>query len=133
MVFVIEKSLIIIMFFYATTFCLVGAQYIWADVFHITMTNFSGQPLKNNLLNDIHTTTLNSVSNTIVQTNQSSVSFDVIAAAGNIAWDLILLISGTYIFDLLLQLGVPGIFVAMFVGLYIFLLARSILGWIRGI
>lgn len=133
MVFVIEKSLIIIMFFYASAFCLLGAQFIWADVFHITMTNFQGQPLKNNLLNDIHTNTFNTVSNTVIQTNQTTVGFDAIAAAANIAWDLILLISGTYIFDLLLQLGVPGLFVALFVGLYIFLLARSILGWIRGI
>ena len=133
MVFVIEKSLIIIMFCYAATFSLLGAQFIWADVFHTTITDFQGQPLKHQLLTDIHTDTLNHISNTMIQTNSSSVGFDAIATAGLIGWDLILLIAGVGVFDLLAQLGVPLLFVYIMVGLYIFLLGRSIMGWIRGI
>lgn len=133
MVFMIEKSLIIIIFMYATSFSLLGAQYIWGDVFHVTMTNTSGQPLKNNLLNDIKTSTFNKVTNSTFNTNSTDIVANVIGNAGGIAWDMILLVSGTYIFDVLAQVGVPVIFIAGFVAIYIILLFRSIMGWIRGI
>ena len=131
--FMIEKSLIIIIFLYITSFALLGAQYIWADVFHVTMTNFSGQPLKNNLLTDVHTNTLNQISNSTLQTNPANIIGNVVGNAGGIAWDLVLLVTGTYIFDVLAQMGVPTIFIVGFVTVYIFLLIRSIMGWIRGI
>ena len=129
----IEKSLIIIIFLYISSFSLLGAQYIWADVFHITMTNFSGQPLKNNLLTDIHTDTLNTITNSTLQTNPTNIISNVIGITGGIMWDLVLLATGTYIFDILSQLGVPLIFIVGFVAVYAFLLIRSIAGWIRGI
>lgn len=131
--FMIEKSLIVIIFMYASGIALLGAQYIWADTFHVTMTNFSGQPLKNNLLTDLHQDTFNKVTNSTLQTNSTIPFVDAVGLAGSIGWDLILLVSGTYIFDILLQLGVPIIFIIGFVFLYIFLLMRSIMGWIRGI
>ena len=131
--FMIEKSLIIIIFVYILSFSLLGAQYIWADVFHITMTDFNGNNLKNNLLTDIHTTTLNTITNSTLQTNPASIPANVIGITGSIMWDLVLLVTGTYIFDLLYQLGVPLIFVMGFVAVYAFLLIRSIAGWIRGI
>lgn len=131
--FMIEKSLIIIIFLYIASFSLLGAQYIWADVFHITMTNFSGQPLKNNLITDIHTNTLNTITNSTIQTSPTSIISNVVGSAGGIAWDLVLLVTGTYIFDVLAQMGVPTIFIVGFVTVYIFLLIRSIMGWIRGI
>lgn len=118
---------------YASSIALLGAQYIWADTFHITMTNFSGQPLKNNLLNDMSQPTLNSIANQTLQTNKTSITLNAVGLAANIGWDLILLVSGTYIFDVLAQLGVPVIFIVGFVFIYIFLLVRSIMGWIRGI
>lgn len=133
MVFMIEKSLIIIIFLYAASFSLLGAQYIWADVFHITMTNTAGQPLKNNLLTDIHPTTLNTISNSTLQTNSQNIIANVVQNAAGVAWDLVLLVTGTYIFDVLAQVGVPTIFIVGFVAIYVFLLMRSILGWIRGI
>ena len=131
--FMIEKSLIIIIFLYISSFALLGAQYIWADVFHITMTNFQGQPLKNNLLNDIHTTTLNTIQNSTLNTPTTDIITNLINTTGGIAWDLVLLVTGTYIFDILSQMGVPLIFIAGFVAVYAFLLLRSILGWVRGI
>ena len=131
--FMIEKSLIIIIFLYIISFSLLGAQYIWADVFHITMTNFNGQPLKNNLLTDIHPTTLNTITNSTLQTNPGNIIANVVGSAGGIAWDLVLLVTGTYIFDVLAQMGVPTIFIVGFVAVYVFLLIRSIMGWIRGI
>lgn len=118
---------------YASSIALLGAQYIWADTFHVTMTNFQGQPLKNNLLKDMNQGTINQIANETIQTNQTNVTLNAVGLAANIGWDLILLVSGTYIFDVLAQLGVPVIFIVGFVVLYIFLLVRSIMGWIRGI
>lgn len=131
--FMIEKSLIIIIFVYILSFSLLGAQYIWADVFHITLTDFNGNNLKNNLLTDIHTSTLNQITNSTLQTSPTSIISNVVGVTGGIMWDLVLLVTGTYIFDLLYQLGVPLIFVAGFIAVYAFLLIRSIAGWIRGI
>lgn len=131
--FMIEKSLIIIIFVYILSFSLLGAQYIWADVFHITMTDFNGNNLKNNILTDIHTATLNQVTNSTLQSNPTAIIANVTGVTGGIMWDFVLLVTGTYIFDLLYQLGVPLIFVAGFVAVYAFLLMRSIAGWIRGI
>ena len=131
--FMIEKSLIIIIFMYASGIALLGAQYIWADVFHITMTNFQGQPLKNNLLSDINIATLNNVAGPLAHSNKTLTTTDFLGIVANIAFDLFLLASGTYIFDILAQMGVPIIFIAGFLVLYIFLLIRSIAGWVRGI
>src|ERR1700746_2862085 len=100
----IEKSLIAGMFVYCMCFCLIGAQYILGDVFHITMTNFQGQPLKNNLIKDVNTSTLNKAGSTIIN-NTSSNAANAVVFAAEIGWDLILLISGLYIFDLAIQLG----------------------------
>ena len=132
--FMIEKSLIIIIFMYASGFALLGAQYIWADIFHITLTDFNGQPLKNNILNDIKMDTLNSNFGPLLRsTNSTLTTADYLGVIANVMFDLVLLASGTYIFDILSQLGVPAIFIVGFIVLYIFLLIRSIAGWVRGI
>jgi hypothetical protein len=54
-------------------------------------------------------------------------------AAAAVAWNLILILSGTYIFNFMYLMGVPDVFVAIFVSLYVLLLARAIIGYIRGI
>ena len=132
--FMIEKSLIIIIFVYASGIAILGGQYIWADVFHITMTNFQGQPLKNNILTDININTINNVGGSLVTNSTATVStVDYLGIIANIGIDLFLLASGLYIFDILAQLGVPIIFIVGFVVLYLFLLIRSVLGWARGI
>lgn len=129
--FMIEKSLIIIIFVYCTSFTLLGAQYIWGDVFHVTMTNFQGVPLKDNLLNDVNQNTINSVSNDITKIRNDPTT--LFTNSLQIVWDAILLISGLYIFDILTQLGIPIVFTAGFASLYIFFLLRTIGGWVRGI
>ena len=132
MVFMMEKSLILIIFMYIAGASLVGAQYIWADVFHVTMTNFQGVPLKNNLLNDINMNSINGVGKGVLNNTQTSAANAVVFTA-QVAWDLILLMSGTAIFDFLAQMGVPIIFITIFVIGYLFLLVRTIMGYVRGI
>ena len=132
MVFLMEKSLILIMFMYIAGAALIGAQYIWADVFHVTMTNFQGVPLKDNLLHDINMGSINGVGGAVLNNTQTSAANAVVFTA-QIAWDLILLMSGTYIFDFIFQMGVPAIFVTIFIIGYLFLLIRTIMGYVRGI
>ena len=131
----IEKSLIVVLFIYAVSFSLLGAQFIWGDVFHVTMTDFNGQPFKHNLINDINIDTINSVTGPLAANGTSTIltTADYLGKVANIGLDLFELVTGTYIFDLLFQLGVPLIFITGFLTLYLFLLVRSILGWVRGI
>ena len=53
--------------------------------------------------------------------------------AAFVAWELVTLMTGTYIFYIMFLFGVPEIFVLVFVTLYVLLLARAILGYVRGI
>ena len=132
MVFLMEKSLILILFMYIAGASLIGAQFIWADVFHVTMTNFQGVPLKDNLLHDINMGSINGVGGAVLN-NTSTTAANAAIFTAQVAWDLILLMSGTYIFDFIFQMGVPAIFVTIFIIGYLFLLVRTIMGYVRGI
>ena len=138
MVFVYEKSLIIIMFVYALSFSVLGIQFILADVFHTQLTNFQGQPIKNTVITGIGTNTLNQIAgNATCTTNncrsQATNPVTYLQVAAAYAWDLFMLIMGLYIFQFLFDLGVPLIFMYGFIALYLFLLVRSLMGWLRGI
>jgi len=125
-----------IMFVYAISFGFLGMQFIVFDVFHSQMTNFQGTPLKNNIIQDVGVATINNVSGALGHNSTQTIAqaaAQYAAAVANIAIDLIMLITGLYIFDIMLQLGIPTIFIVGFVSLYLFLLIRSIVGWVRGI
>ena len=143
MVFVYEKSLIIVMLVYSISFSLLGTQYIVADVFHVQMTDFNGNPIKNVLitgvgqqsngqstLNAIYT---NSTCTTPTCQNKAESATTYLLVAATYAWNIFMLISGLYVFQFLYQLGVPIIFMMGFIALYLFFLVRSMMGWIRGI
>ena len=53
--------------------------------------------------------------------------------AAYVAWELIGLMTGTYIFNMMLIMGIPAWFVTAFIALYILLLPRAIIGYVRGI
>lgn len=138
MVFVYEKSLMIIMFVYSISFSMLGVQYIAADVFHLQITDFNGNPIKNVLINGINVGTLNAIQGNSTCTtntchNNAVNPVTYLAVAAQYAWNIFLLISGLYIFSFLYQLGVPLIFMSGFIAMYLFLLVRSMMGWIRGI
>jgi len=50
-----------------------------------------------------------------------------------VAWELLQLMTGTYIFNILLLFGVPTWLVTLFVTIYILLLARAVIGYVKGI
>ena len=128
----IEKSLIAIIFVYAMSFGILTAQFIFADVFGITLKNINGVPIKTNLISITNISQVNTIQQNITSTSRSSIVSNPVMAAAGIAWELVLLITGTYVFNILYLLGVPIIFIMGLVAIYFMLLARAILGYIRG-
>lgn len=129
----IEKSLIVIIFMYSFSFSALGVQYMYADVLGTDIKNFEGVVIKSEILNYIDMPAVNTATSGIVGTNSTSVVNNPVSAAAGIAWEIIQLMSGTYIFGVLVMLGVPSIIVAGMTILYVFMLARTIIAYIRGI
>lgn len=135
----IEKSLIIIIMIYSISFSALGFQYIIGDIFGFTITSFDGKNVRSEVLDWINESYLNTVTTNIVTANftENTTAFnrviDSTIAAAYVGWELVTLMTGTYVFNLLYLVGVPPIYIAGMVILYVFLLGRTIIGYIRGI
>jgi len=135
----IEKSLIIIITIYAISFSALGFQYVIGDLFGFTITNYRGEEIKSDILDWIDESYLNQLSQNVVTANftENETAFnkviDSTIAAAYVGWELVQLITGTYVYNHHYHLGVPPIFIAGMVILYVFLLGRTIIGYIRGI
>lgn len=148
----IEAALKIMLFMWCISFSLLGGQYVIGDVLGITMTNtwtdfnedgvideLDHTPIKSHLLTIIDEDIINQQSVNIVNANftTNSTFYDKVetftTSAAFVAWELITLLSGTYIFNLMYVMGIPLIFVSFFVILYLAVLARAIIGYVRGI
>ena len=134
MVFMIEKSLMIIIFMYIFSFSLLTVEYVYAQPFGITLTSPDGKTaLDSPIKSIINLTKLNSVQlNSTSITRPSVVSNPVTAAAG-LAWDIFQIVTGTYIFNILILIGAPSVFVAGIVIVYVILMIRTLIGYMRGI
>jgi len=147
-----ESALKIMLFMWSISFSILGGQYIVGDVIGVelqnTWTDFNGDGvvdtsdhviLKSHLLTIIDEDTINTTTSNIVSANftTNSTYYDKVetftTGAAFVAWELVTLLSGTYIFNLLYLMGVPLMFIAFFVILYLALLARAIIGYVRGI
>ncbi len=137
----IEKSLVIIVFMYATSFAALGMQYTLADSFGINLVGANGDDISSNVLDFIDTGFINQISNVdrddpnqAGRFNQTAMGLDPIVSAAGLVVEIFLLLTGTYIFNLLFYLiGIPPIWIAGFVVLYFFLLMRTIVAYLRGI
>lgn len=112
------------------------AQFVYADAYGIVLVGFDGKPLKDVVLQITNIGTINTLfgeANTLNSTNIQSNPIGVASAIATLAVTLVELVTGTYVFDILYHLGVPVIFIVGMIILYIALLARAILGWIRGV
>lgn len=112
------------------------AQYVYADAYGITLVDFQGKPLKDIVLQITNIGTINTLfgeANSLNSTNIQSNPLGVASGIASLAVTLVELVTGTYVFDILYHLGVPVIFVVGMIVLYIALLGRAILGWIRGV
>ena len=136
MVFVSDKALIVIMFMYSISFGILTAQYVYADAYGITLVDFQGHPIRDIFVQIANMNQFNAEQTQINQLNSTNIvtnPFGTANAIVNISLTLVELASGTYVFQILYLLGVPGIFLAGMIGLYIFLLGRAVLGWLRGV
>lgn len=144
----IEEALKIMLFMWSVSFSVLGGQYVVGDVFGITLTNdwtdFDGDgspdniPLKSHLLTLIDIDTINETTENIVTGNfqQNTTYYDKVetftTGAAFVAWELITLMSGTYIFNFMYLMGIPLIFIGFFVLIYLALLGRAIILYVRG-
>ena len=120
-------------FMYATSFGLLGSQFLIGDIIGVQMTDIEGNPLKSSILDTINVDTLGTSAQNVIGTNATAVTTDPITAAAGIAWELIQLMTGTYIFNIAYLMGVPLIIVAGMTLLYITLLMRTIIAYLRGV
>lgn len=128
----IEKALIIIIFMYATSFSLLGGQYIMA-VYDIELVNVDGTPYESALLDIINTDEINSVTDNLNTINGTEAESNPIEVAAGLVVDLIGIMTGAYIFNVLWLAGIPDIFVNGVIVLYAFMLFRAFIGYLRGI
>ena len=137
----IDKSIMIIIFMYGASISFLTIEYVMVDVFHITVTNYNGQQLTGAfVVTQLNQTGFNTLSELIVtgSYNPTNGTFydrvETYATAGAaVAWNFISMLSGLYIFNLLTFLGVPLPFVIGLAILYVFLLARTIIGLLQRI
>ena len=136
----IEKALMTLIFMYAVSFSLLAGQYFIGDVLGITLTNWQGVQIKSAILEFINQDTVNDVTSNIANINNTRNStLDAVTQSFelglNIGFELITLITGTYIFNLLyLLLGTGSeIFIAGFVAIYAILLGRALIAYLRGV
>lgn len=135
----IEKALMIIIFMYAASYSILGAQYVLADVLGVTLTSYDGVVIESHVISFVDESFINTQTQNIVDADftGNSTYYDKVetstTSAAYVAWELVTLLTGTYIFNFMYLMGIPLYFVAIFVILYVLLMARAIIGLIRGI
>jgi hypothetical protein len=136
----IEKALMILIFMYAVSFSALAGQYFIGDVLDMELTNWQGAPIRSGILDFLNQDTLNEVTSDIANVNNTrNNTLDAVTQSFElgltIGFDLLTLLTGTYIFNLMyLLLGEQsGIFIAGFVAIYAILLGRAIIAYLRGV
>ena len=120
------------------SFSLLGIQYVIGDVIDVEITSLSGTPLQSHILHLIDQEDINERTSNIVSGNyqQNSTFYDRVetftTSTAFVAWEIVTLLSGTYIFNLLTLFDIPPFFVSIVTLVYIILLARAIIGYVRG-
>lgn len=136
----IDKSIMIIIFMYAASVSFLSVEFILIDVFHITVTNYNGDELTGTLVtNWMDLTTFNEISEAMANGtfNENTTFYDRVetyaTAGAAVTWNFVTLLTGLYIFNLIAFLGVPLPLVTGLAILYVFLLARTIIGLLQRI
>ena len=129
----IEKALIIIIFMYSTSFGLLAAQFLWADMVGITLVNQENIAIGSSVESIIHMDQINTSTSAVVNMNKTQTIADPIATAANMTWEILQILTGTYIFSILALFGIPSIVIAGLVIIYSMLLFRALIGYLRGI
>ena len=135
----LENALSIMLFMWAVSFSVFGMQLTLGEAYDIEIRNHRGEVIESQLAklidqDEINETTENIVSGTYTDANGTAYDriTDNAISSAFVMWELAQLLSGTYIFGFLYLLGVPVIFVTILVIIYLALLARAIVGYLRG-
>ena len=149
----IDKAWVVIIFMYIASFTMLGIQWTAGDYLNHDMTTLvdvydpindittpAGTKIKPLFADVANLNTFNDVAGRVTTgtyTNSDSSFFDraisFATAAAYIAWDVISILTGTYIFTLIFMMGVPYIFVTGISVVYVFFLIRTIIALIRGV
>ncbi len=132
----IEKSLVIIIFMYSSSFALLGMQYTIADSFGLNLVGANGADISSETLDFIKLVELNARTEAMFgeNVNKTQMGLEPIIFAAGLVVEIFTLLTGTYIFLILFHvLGIPPIWIGGFVILYFFLLMRTIVAYLRGI
>jgi hypothetical protein len=144
----LDRALWMMLGMWMATFATLGAQYMIGDVLGWELTvqctdsipvdceSIRGEPMKKHLLGYIDLANINGIlSNSITGTDGGTIDRIVnsVQAAAYVGWNIIGMLTGTYIFSFLYFMGVPTIFVVGIALVYAVLLVRAIVGYIRGV
>ncbi len=143
----LDKALYIMIFMWIASFTLLGVQYMVGDIMGQEMTiqctdsilmdceSVKGTPIKPYILNWANEANINEITQRASEGDYTGIDkfIQFAIAAAFVAWDLIALVSGVYLFTMLYFIGMPSIMVIGLGIVYLIFLLRSIFGWIRGI
>ena len=124
---------------YAASISIIGVQITIANVYDIELTNLNGVSISSSIVGFLQQGTFNQKAVNIVQANftGNTTYYDrvetFLTGTAFVAWELVQLLSGTYIFNFLYLMGMPLVFVTGFLMLYLLLLARAVIGYVRGV
>jgi hypothetical protein len=118
---------------YSTSFGLLAAQFLWADMVGITLVNQENVAIGSSVESIIHLDQINTSTSSVVNMNKTATIADPIATAANMTWEILQILTGTYIFSILALFGIPSIVIAGLVIIYSMLLFRALIGYLRGI
>lgn len=132
-----EKALFIIIFMYAMSFAFLGGQYIFGDAFGITMKSFfTNTPIQSSVLTITDVDIINEIADDVVNVNATTNSTITgiersFTLGTRVAIQLFQLMTGTYVFNLLLLFDVPIVIITGMVIIYVFFLIRQAISIFR--
>lgn len=116
---------------YALSFSLLGGQFI-AEPFGIVMSNADGIELRSSLLAFVETDNINEITGSLTTINGTQAESDPVAVSAALVVEILELLTGTYIFNLLFLFGVVPIFVYGMIVIYAILLFIYVIMMLRG-
>ena len=145
----IDKPLFIIICAYSVSFMVLAGQFVIADVFGLTLTNYKGDEIESQIVNSFNVETLNTMTESWINFTRFNSITDVATSfvlAAQVFVEFLTLLSGTYIFlivyywlggggailgdndDIIAGFIVGGLFIP-----YALMLGNTIIAKIRGV
>jgi len=133
-----SKAPLIWMFMIFISGAALTMQYVMGDIFGVQFTTPDGEIIKSNILSLIDIDEINIRELNIIEANFTANTTDFnrvensAVASAYVAWEALQLVSGTYIFNIMVLFGMPIVLVAILAIVYVFLLGYFIWTAVRG-